>query len=215
MQTPLRIDIVSDVMCPWCIIGYKQLEGAMAEEGLAASVHWHPFELNSQMGPDGQNLAEHVAEKYGSTADQSARTRNQMEALGDALGFSFRFGPESRIRNSFRAHRLLHWARDQDQMHSLKLALFAAHFTDQQNVDDPDVLAGIAAAIGLDADTARSVAATNAYADEVRAHEHFWTSRGVHGVPAMVFESRYLVTGAQGVGGYKSILQKVIANSAA
>ncbi len=215
MTDPLRIDIVSDVMCPWCIIGYKQLEHALSAEKIGAMVHWHPFELNPNMPAGGQDLREHVAEKYGSTAEQSAKVRDHMTALGHDLGFDFRFTEDSRIRNTFRAHRVIHWAREQNMGHQMKLALFSAHFTDQKDVDDPDVLAEVAGSVGLDSVAALAVAQGDAHADEVRAHERYWIEQGVQGVPGMVFDGKYLVTGAQGVDTYRQVLNQVLANRAA
>lgn len=206
---PLRIDIVSDVMCPWCIIGYLQLARALEQTGTPAEIHWHPFELNPDMPPEGQNLREHVAEKYGATAAQSEASRRQMAALGADLGFAFRFAEDSRIWNSFAAHQLLHWAGTQGRQHDLKMAMFRAHFTQGRNMADAQVLADIAGEIGLDRDEALAVLRDQRFAEEVRAHESFWLNQGIRGVPAMVFARRYLVTGAQGVENYARILTRL------
>ena len=106
-EAKLRIDIVSDVVCPWCIIGYKQLEEALERTGTEVEIHWQPFELNPNMPPEGQNIREHVAEKYGATAEQSAQTRAQMKDLGKSLGFTFSYNDDSRIVNTYQAHQLL------------------------------------------------------------------------------------------------------------
>lgn len=107
---PLRIDIVSDVVCPWCVIGWRQLERALQTTGTAAVVHWHPFELNPDLGPEGQDLREHLAAKYGTTPEASRANRARLVELGAGLGFSFAFADDTRIRNTFRAHQLIHWA---------------------------------------------------------------------------------------------------------
>lgn len=209
MTSPLRIDILSDVMCPWCIIGYRQLASALDQTGTKAEIHWHPFELNPDMPPEGQNLREHVAEKYGSTPEQSEEGRRQMAGLGADLGFDFRFSEDSRIWNTFAAHQLLHWANTQGRQHDLKMALFRAHFTEGRNMADPEGLADVAGEIGLDRAEALAVLRDQRYADEVRAHEAFWLGQGIRGVPAMVFDRQHLVTGAQGVENYARILEQL------
>ena len=209
MTEPLRIDIVSDVVCPWCAVGYYQLQQALAAEGIAADIHWHPFELNSQMGPEGQDIVEHVAEKYGSTPEESKRARERLTAAGAEAGFTFHYADDMRIWNTFRAHRLLHWAEDHGKVHDLKLALFRAYFTDGKAVDDAEVLADLAADVGLDRDAALAVVTGDAFTDEVRALQHFWLSKGIRGVPAMVFDSKHLVTGARGADVYAQFLRQL------
>jgi len=211
----LRIDIVSDVVCPWCIIGYKQLEQALRETGQTADIHWHPFELNPQMGEEGENLREHIAAKYGTTLEESVKARAKLTALGAELGFSFDYADDMRMQNTFRAHRLLHWADQFGRAHDLKMALFEAFFTHRCNVNDPGVLAQTAAAIGLDADEAGEVLRSEAFTEEVRNAETFWVSRGIHGVPAMIFDRQHLVSGAQGVANYTAVLRHLAENRAA
>ena len=204
---PVRIDIVSDVVCPWCVIGWRQLERALAASGVAAEVHWHPFELNPHLGPEGEDLGEHLAAKYGTTPEASRTNRARITALGAELGFTFAYADGMRIRNSFRAHQLIHWAGTQERAHAAKQALFAAYFSRGQDIHDLDVLAAVAREIGLDPEEARKVLADGRYADMVRKEEALWTGRGIHAVPAMVFAGRYLVSGAQGVANYSEILQ--------
>ncbi len=207
----LEIDIVSDVVCPWCIVGYKQLERALAETRLSAHIQWHPFELNPQMPAAGQDLREHIAEKYGSSAADSQRARETLTALGQALGFRFRFDDDSRIVNTFKAHQLIEWADEQGRQHDMKLALFTAHFSDAHDVSDPETLADIAAGIGLDRDAALAVLAEARFAATVRAMQQFWIERGIRGVPGMVFQKQHLVTGAQGVEAYSDLLTRLSA----
>lgn len=209
MTDPLRIDIISDVMCPWCIIGYRQLAKALAASGTAHEIHWHPFELNPQMPPEGQNTREHIIEKYGSTPEQSEQSRRQMAALGENLGFTFAWTDASRMHNTFNTHQLLHWAETQGRKHDLKMALFTAHFTDQRNLSDDAVLADIAAEIGLDRDEALAVLDDQRFANDVRNAERFWQQQGISGVPAVVFNRKHLVTGAQGEENYTSILSQL------
>lgn len=209
MTAPLRIDIVSDVMCPWCIIGYRQLAEALEATNTEHEIHWHPFELNPNMPAEGQNTGEHIAEKYGSTPEQSAQSRQQMTDLGAGLGFDFNFEDGSRMHNTFNTHQLLHWSSEQGRKNDLKLALFTAHFTNGRDLSDNTVLAEVAGEIGLDPTEALLVLEDQRFAAEVRAQEQSWTQQGVTGVPAMVFQQQYLVTGAQGVDNYTSILTQL------
>lgn len=208
-KAKLRVDIVSDVVCPWCIIGYKQLEEALERTGTEVEIHWQPFELNPNMPSEGQNIREHVAEKYGATAEQSAKTRAQMKDLGTSLGFTFSYNDESRIVNTFQAHQLLHWANEQGREHDLKMALFDQYFTAGGDVSNSEVLLQAVAEVGLDVAEAKAVLGEGRYAKAVREREEFWTSNGISGVPAMIFNQKHLVTGAQGADNYASILTQL------
>ena len=208
-DAPLRIDIVSDVVCPWCIVGYRQLALALERTGTRAEIHWHPFELNPAMEDAGEDLDEHIRAKYGSSPAESAANRERLEALGDALDFPIRYPEGKRMVPTFRAHRLLAFAESEGVEHEVKLALFAAYFSENRDVNDPEVLADVAAGCGLDRDEVLSVLAGTRFADEVRERERTWTERGVSGVPAMVFDGKYLVTGAQGEEGYVQLLERI------
>lgn len=208
-KQPLRIDIVSDVMCPWCVIGYRQLAQALQDTGTAYEIHWHPFELNPSMPPEGQNAREHVAEKYGASPEQSMQSRIRMTEAGAEVGFEFRYSDQTRMHNTFHVHQLLHWADQQGRAHDLKQALFSAHFTDGRNLSDDQVLADIAAEIGLVRTEALAVLADQRFASAVRSAEQYWLQQGIQGVPAVIFNRQHLVTGAQGVESYTRILQQL------
>ena len=211
MTEPLRIDIVSDVVCPWCIVGYRQLKQALDATATPYDLHWHPFELNPGMGPEGQNMTEHIMEKYGSSRADSQANRDRLTALGDSLDFTFAFSDDSRMHNTFNAHQLIHWAGTLGRGHDLKQALFTAHFTQGRNLSDPEVLIAIAAETGLDEQEARAVLDDQRHADAVRAEERFWQQQGITGVPAVIFDRQHLVTGAQGVENYTRILDQLAA----
>jgi predicted DsbA family dithiol-disulfide isomerase len=208
-KSPLRIDIVSDVMCPWCIIGYRQLSAALEASDVDHEIHWHPFELNPNMPPEGQDIGEHLAEKYGTTAEQSAANRATMTARGKELGFEFNFVDGFRMHNTFNTHQLLHWANEQGLKSDLKQALFTAHFTHGRNLSDDAVLVEIAGEIGLDRGEAKAVLGDQRFANAVRQEQQFWTQQGISGVPAVVFDQQHLVTGAQGVENFKSVLVQI------
>ena len=212
-KKPLRIDIVSDVVCPWCIIGYRQLAEALKQTNTEHEIHWHPFELNSNMPSAGQNLREHIMEKYGSSKEESDASRLRMTQAGNEVGFEFNFNDDTRMHNTFNLHQLLYWAGQQGQkpMHELKQALFSAHFTDGSNISDNNVLADIAAEVGLNREEALAVLEDQRFAKEVRAEERYWQQQGIQSVPAMIFNERHLVSGAQGVNNYVNILQQLAA----
>ena len=199
MTTPLTIDFVSDVSCPWCAIGLKSLEQAIANIGddAAVALHFQPFELNPHMAPEGQDIAEHITEKYGSTPEQQAQSREAIRQRGAAVGFEFAMDKRARIYNTFDAHRLLHWAGGEGKQKELKEALFAAYFTRGEDPSSHDVLVKTAAAVGLDAAVAGEVLATNQYADEVREREQFFQRHGISSVPAVIINQRHLISGGQ------------------
>ncbi|RJE78984.1 DsbA family protein [Paracoccus sp. JM45] len=206
---PLRIDIISDVMCPWCIIGYRQLAQALEDTGTPHEIHWHPFELNPNMPAAGQDMFEHISEKYGSTRAESLESRDRMAKLGADLGFDFQWPDDARMYNTFNTHQLLHWSEAYGRKHDLKQALFTAHFTDRRDLSDPKVLADVAGEIGLDRSEALAVLDDQRFADDVRNAEKFWLKQGIQGVPAVVFERKHLVTGAQGTQNYTQILKQL------
>lgn len=215
--TTLKIDFVSDVSCPWCIIGLKALE--QAADRLAGQValdfHFQPFELNPQMGPEGQDIGEHLQQKYGATPEQSQRNREAIAARGAALGFTFGMDKRSRIYNTFDAHRLLHWAEESGAQHALKHALFKAYFTDGQDPSNRDVLVAAAASVGLDAQAAHEVLSSGRYAAEVREREQFYLQHGIHSVPAIIVNDRHLIQGGQPVEVFEQALRQIAQETSA
>lgn len=208
----MRIDFVSDVSCPWCVIGLKSLEAALARiPGLQAEIHFQPFELNPQMGPQGQDIDQHLQQKYGASPAQMAGTREAIRERGAALGFDFAMGARSRIYNTFDAHRLLHWAGAQGGVvqRSLKMALFTAYFTEGLNPGDTEVLVSRAALVGLDPDAAREVLQSGAFAEEVRAAERLYQAQGIHAVPAVIIDERHLIQGGQPVEVFERVLRQL------
>jgi predicted DsbA family dithiol-disulfide isomerase len=220
MPRTLHIDFVSDIVCPWCVVGLGGLETALEAlkaEGITAEVRFQPFELNPQMPPEGENVGEHIARKYGSTPEQSAANRAMItERAAEAWpGFGMRMGPDSRIWNTFDAHRLLHWAGTVGlaEQRALKAALFKAHFTDGRTMTDAGVLADAAEAAGLDRAKAVEVLGDGRYAAEVRAEEALWVSRGINGVPAVVVEGKWLISGGQPASVFEEALRKMAAET--
>jgi predicted DsbA family dithiol-disulfide isomerase len=217
MAQTLRIDFVSDVACPWCVIGLRALQRALDEIGGAvdARIHLQPFELNPQMGPEGENIAEHIQKKYGASPERSAASREAIRQGGEALGFVFNYGPDSRIWNTFDAHRLLHWAGIEGRQLQLKHALFKANFTDQASTSDHDALVAAAREAGLDPARAREVLESGAFAEEVRAEEALWRDRGINAVPTIIFNGRWMIQGAQKPDVLANAIRDILAKLAA
>ncbi len=195
----VRIDIVSDVVCPWCIIGYKRLEKALelVSDRVKAEIYWHPFELNPNMPQGGENLRAHLAAKYGTTLEGSIKARANLTRMGADLGFKFDYFDEMKMFNTFKAHQLLHHVREQGKDTELKLRLFSAFFGERKEIDRDEVLVAEAVAVGLDEGESRAVLKDARYANAVRKEEHEWLARGVQSVPTFVFNGKHAVSGAQ------------------
>jgi predicted DsbA family dithiol-disulfide isomerase len=216
MTAKLKIDFVSDVSCPWCVIGLRALEQALERVGdaVTAEIHFQPFELNPQLPPVGQDITEHLVQKYGSTPEQLERNREAIRARGADLGFTFEMGKRSRVYNTFDAHRLLHWAELEGRQHELKRALFAAYFTEGRNPSDREVLIDVATQAGLDAVRAREILESGRYADEVREREQFYGQQGIRAVPSVIVDDRYLIQGGQPVEVFEQALRQIASQKA-
>ena len=215
MTKTIKIDFVSDVSCPWCIIGLGGLEEALARVGdlVEATITLQPFELNPDMPPEGQNLGEHVFQKYGATPEQSAANREQIRARAAEVGFTIATGPDSRIYNTFDAHRLLHWAGLEGRQLPLKHALFEAYFTRGENPGDHEVLAAAAERAGLDPAKAREVLASGRFADHVRSLERQWYEAGISSVPAVIINEKYLISGGHPADAFERALRSIAAEA--
>jgi predicted DsbA family dithiol-disulfide isomerase len=213
MTAKLKIDFVSDVSCPWCVIGLRALEQALERVGdaMTAEIHFQPFELNPQLPPDGQDITEHLVQKYGSTPEQLQRNRESIRARGAELGFTFEMGKRSRVYNTFDAHRLLHWAELEGRQRDMKRALFTAYFTEGRNPSDREVLIDVATRAGLDAVRAREVLESGRYTDEVREREQFYGRQGIRAVPSVIVDDRYLIQGGQPVEVFEQALRQIAA----
>lgn len=215
MSKSLTIDFVSDVSCPWCAIGLKSLEQALHNIGDEAEValHIQPFELNPNMGPEGQNIDEHLSEKYGSTPQQQEQARAMIRARGAEVGFDFAMGKRDRIYNTFDAHRLLHWAEGEGKQVALKGELFAAYFTRGEDPSSHEVLLRAAEAVGLDKEAAAAVLSSQQFADEVRTAEQFFQRHGINSVPAVIINQRHLIAGGQPAAVFEKALREIMAQS--
>lgn len=211
MPKHLAIDFVSDVVCPWCAIGLKSLEQALDQlDGeVTADLHFRPFELNPQMAPEGEDVAEHLARKYGSTPEQMMKNQVGIRQRGASLGFTFNMDKRGRIYNTFDAHRLLHWAQLEGRQPALKLALLEAYFGLGEDVSSHDVLARVAGEVGLDIAAAREVLDSGRFADEVREEERFYQQQGIRAVPSVIVNGKYLIQGGQPPEVFEQTLRKI------
>ena len=212
MKTAVHIDFISDVMCPWCAVAFASLNKALLamDEQVSAYVRLQPFELNPDMPAAGQDLREHLREKYGSSDEDSANARQRIVQMGKQLGFEFNFRDDQRMLNTFNAHQLLQWAENEGRQPQLEAALFEGYFRDGRDVSQPGVLADIAASAGLDAEQAAAVLADQRYAQTVRAMEQQWQEMGVHSVPAVILQEKYLISGAQTPEAYIQALSELL-----
>lgn len=195
----LRIDIVSDIACPWCAIGYARLEKAMAEldDTLDFDIEWHAFELNPDPSAAGEPILPALSRKYGRSEAEMAAAQAQMTEVAEGLGLNFSRMQERRTCHTFDAHRLVKWAGEQGRQTALKQALFDAYFGEAADVSDPEVLIGCSEAAGLDTSRTREILASDDYAEAVRQDEARYQQAGVSAVPAFVINDQYLISGAQ------------------
>ncbi|MFA7281065.1 MAG: DsbA family oxidoreductase [Sterolibacterium sp.] len=218
MTAYVKIDFVSDISCPWCAIGLYALEAALKHLGseIKAEIHFQPFELNPGMPQGGQDITEHLTQKYGSTPEQQAEIRETIRLRGAELGFIFRKEGRDRIYNTFDAHRLLHWAglpesQPADLQPALKKAMLHAYFTEGESPESHDVLLRLVGEVGLNVARAQKILGSNEYAAAVREQEHSYTKAGIHSVPAVIINEKFLISGGQPVEVFERSLRQLVA----
>ena len=207
----LKIDIVSDVSCPWCIIGYQALNQALSNlaPDIQADITWKPFELNPQMSKEGQEITEHITQKYGITEQQAEQNRAAIRERGLSVGYEFGNRGGGRIYNTFDAHRLLHWAHEMDKQTELKLALFNLYFQQSGNPSDHQQLLSVVERIGLDVAEAKQILDSDKYTADVRTQQQQYQSAGVSSVPAVIVNDKHLISGGQPTEIFEQALKKI------
>ena len=218
MTHTVRIDFVSDVVCPWCVVGLNSLQAALehVKSEVNADIHFQPFELAPGMDENGENLTAYLMSKYNISSEQVAQTQAAIIARGKEQGFVFDFNSDSRKWNTLDAHRLLHWAGEtSDKQLALKQALFVANFTENRHINDHAVLVELATQVGLDGVEAAEVLASGRYTEEVRELETRWQQQGVSSVPTMIFNNRYAVSGGQPVETFVEVIRELIKEQSA
>ena len=214
MTTTLKIDFVSDIACPWCAVGLGALEGALQRLApeVTAELHFQPFELNPHMPAGGQDIGEHLTEKYGSTPEQQEQIRAMIRQRGAEVGFSFHPGGRGRVYNTLDAHRLLHWAGlvgANGPQYALKKALLEAYQGRAECVESHEVLLAAVAQAGMDVAQAQAILESDTYADDVRAVERYYQGAGIHSVPAIIINDRHLISGGQPVEVFEKALRQI------
>jgi predicted DsbA family dithiol-disulfide isomerase len=211
MTTQLKIDIVSDVSCPWCIIGYRGLARALdnLSANIRADIHWQPFELNPDMPAQGQDIVEHITEKYGISVAQMDQNRAMIHERGLALDFQFSRQPDSRIYNTFDAHRLLYWAESSDKQTQLKLALFDLYFKENGDPSNHQQLLEVVERVGLDVQEAKIILESDKYESNVRDKQSFYQQHGISSVPAVIINDKHLISGGQPVEAFEQALKDI------
>lgn len=221
----MTIDIYSDVMCPWCLIGYGQLTKALDQlDGeIEAQLRWRPFELNPDMPQQGEEQEAHLQRKYRRSAEEGAAVRGQMKSIADSAGVSLSYegsgeAPPAMMWNTRAAHKLLTWALEEagpKVQTDLKLALFKAHFNERRNVSDEIVLLDIAASVGLHREAAKAALADENLEARVIAEERQAWDLNISGVPAMIVNGKFMIPGAQAPETYVNALRRVAEKSGA
>ena len=218
MTAHLKIDMVSDVACPWCAVGLFALQTALGElkEDVSAELHFLPFELNPTMAPEGEDAIAYLGKKYGASPEQQARTREMIAARGAEVGFTFAPQGRGRIYNTFDAHRLIAWAGTLagDAQHRLKVALLEAYQGRAEPINDPDVLLQAVVAAGLPREEAQEVLHSEAFTDEVRQAEQWAQQVGIQSVPTFIINDRYLISGGQPADVFVKSLREIAADHA-
>jgi predicted DsbA family dithiol-disulfide isomerase len=212
MKKSIKIDIVSDVVCPWCTIGYKRLEKAISEMGIhdQVTIEWQPFELNPNMPTEGQNVQEHIAQKYGSSIEQQKEAQHHMAEAGAELGFTFDYFDEMRMVNTLDAHILLEYAKAYNKQTELKMTLTKAFFSERKDVSNRVVLRQALIEVGLNAEEAMAKLDNDDARYEVKTNQEYWKSLGINSVPTIVFNRKSGIAGAQPVDVFKKVLTELL-----
>ncbi|GAB2196779.1 DsbA family oxidoreductase [Sessilibacter sp. MAH4] len=197
--TEIRIDIISDVTCPWCIVGYKKLQQALSNIPNAdkIKIQWQPFALNPGLPEDGELLLDNLKRKYNMSEQDSLNFANKLKAIGAKFNFEFNIGSDFKMYDTNNAHVLLHWAQRYNKQTELKLKLFEYNFSDNKNINDENVLLAACEEVGLNLNEAQKALHDETIIGAVKKEKQLWASAGINSVPSFVFNKKYLVNGAQ------------------
>lgn len=210
----IKLDIISDVVCPWCTIGYKRLEQAISEMGIQdkVEIEWQPFELNPNMPEEGQNVQEHITEKYGASVEDQKLSQKRMTDFGLELGISFDYFEDMRMVNTRDAHILSEYAKENGKQTELYMRLVTAFFSECKDISDRKVLIEELKAVGLNEEVAMTRLHNVDANNQVQSKEKYWQSLGVSSVPTFVFNKKSALTGAQPTDVFKQVLKELITN---
>ncbi|SMY33489.1 DSBA-like thioredoxin domain protein [Photobacterium andalusiense] len=215
MNKKIKLDIISDVVCPWCVIGYRHLDAAIRELNLQdkVEIEWQPFELNPNMAIEGEDLRAHMARKYGTSRKDSDRARTELTQRGELYGFNFDYFDGMKMVNTLNAHILLELAHDLGKQTALKMRLFSAYFTEHKDISDSDVLINEAKAVGIEPQQARIALADDHLRQRIKSRQLEWQKMGITAVPTVVFNRSSAVSGAQPQATFKQILLELVAEN--
>ena len=207
----LKIDIVSDVVCPWCVIGFKNLQKAMIElqKEIEFEINWKPYELHPEIPENGYDKKLYMQQKFGDQAG-SFSPYKQIEELGKELGFEFNFSKSERIPNTFRAHRLLWKAREFDLQSELSEALFEAYFTEGKDIGSIDILSEIASNLGMNKEKTTKFLESKEGGQETADEEMNFIEKSIGAVPTYFINDKYIIQGGQEPSTFVSFLNKIL-----
>ena len=210
----INVDIISDVMCPWCVVGYKRFEQALKELGVEDKfqITWHPFELNPDIADEGEELLSHLSRKYGMSLEQAKDTQNKFKDSFAEVGFPFEYQEGRRMLKTLDAHVLLDFAKKSGKQTELKLALFKAYFAESKDVSKREVLEEVVKSVGLDSKKAMEKLDEPDSRGNIKDKEMYWLQRGINSVPTMVFNQTSMISGAYPVESYKQIISDLLDN---
>ncbi len=214
MTPTIKIDFVSDIACPWCAVGLGSLEQAlkMVEGELNVEIHFQPFELNPDMPPGGQEVIEHLTQKYGMPEEQIRQNQASIRERAAAVGFDFHPEGRKHVYNTFDSHRLLHWALTEygtQEQYRLKRELLTTYFTLAVDLDDQTNLIDAVKRAGLDTVRAQQILSSSEFTDEVRARQRTYIGMGINSVPSLIFNEKYLLQGAQPAESFAQALRQI------
>ena len=211
MNEKIKIDIISDVVCPWCIIGYKRLEKAISELGVEDKIEikWQPFELNPDISLQGENIIEHMSIKYSMPKEQVKSYQEERKQNGAELGFDYNYYDEMKIVNTRDAHILIDYAKEFGKQNELQMRLFHAHFSEKKIISSRDVLEKEVSAVGLDSTEAMKIL-DGTKRDDIIKKEEYWKTKGISAVPTMIFNNTSIMNGAYPIETYKQVIQELL-----
>ena len=207
----LKIDIVSDVVCPWCVIGFENLKKAMytMNREVEFEINWKPYELHPEIPEDGYDKELYMQQKFGGSSGRSS-TYNQIKEIGESLGFQFNFSKTKRIPNTFNAHRLIWKAKEYALQTDLSEALFEAYFTDGKNIGSAEVLADIASKVGMNKQETLAFLSSKDGGQETADEEMAFIEKSIGAVPTYFINDQYIIQGGQEPETFISFLNKIL-----
>ena len=212
MDNKIKIDIVSDVVCPWCVVGYRKLKQAITELEIEdkIEIEWQPFQLNPDMPKEGKNENQYSIDKYKLNKNDLIKRRNTFVEKGEEVGFKFDLFEDMKIFNTLDAHILLEYAREFGKQTQLEVRLTEAFFSERKDISNRDTLSLELQSVGLNAKEGLSKLDDQKVRKYTETKASNWVTKGVTGVPTMVFNDEITLNGALPIGTYKQVLTEIL-----